>query len=296
MRNRIIFITYFLLLPLVIFAQASGGQIVRKQSNNNVISKSSGSVSKNRSYTAKEMYQIGRKYDDEGNYKDAMTWYTKAATLGFPEAQCDLGHLYYQGKGTPVNYSEAIKWLRKATEQGEKLAPKTLCKIYRKGIEVDIETLKWLRQMAEKGNEQIRETLGFLYKDGIGTAQNKEEAKKFLSPIAEKRYAEAKKIMKSNGREAISLFKEIASMDILPYSTYSLFHIGAIFYYGDGGVERDYYDAFKYFKEASDKGNRPAMYYVGICFEYGRGTQLNEGAAKDYYSRSGYKTVPSRNF
>ncbi|MGO9417290.1 MAG: SEL1-like repeat protein, partial [Syntrophobacteraceae bacterium] len=37
---------------------------------------------------------------------------------GNANAQFLLGAIYYDGKGAPQDYSEAIKWYRKAAERG----------------------------------------------------------------------------------------------------------------------------------------------------------------------------------
>jgi TPR repeat protein len=44
--------------------------------------------------------------------------------------------------------------------------------------------------------------------------------------------------------------------------------------------------AFKYFREASEKGNADAMYRLGWMYEYGRGTSQDDKMAKYWYERS----------
>lgn len=41
-----------------------------------------------------------------------------AAAKGNADAQCDLGMMYGMGKGVAKNYTESIKWLRLAANQG----------------------------------------------------------------------------------------------------------------------------------------------------------------------------------
>lgn len=40
------------------------------------------------------------------------------AKAGDVESQCYLGFLYYHGNGVQKNVSEAVKWYKKAAEQG----------------------------------------------------------------------------------------------------------------------------------------------------------------------------------
>ena len=44
------------------------------------------------------------------------------AEQGDAEAQWRIGWMYHEGKGAPENDAEAVKWHRKAAEQGHALA------------------------------------------------------------------------------------------------------------------------------------------------------------------------------
>ena len=52
------------------------------------------------------------------DYAEAVKWYRKAAEQGYADAQYNLGSCYYNGKGVPQNYAEAVKWYCKAVGQG----------------------------------------------------------------------------------------------------------------------------------------------------------------------------------
>ncbi|GHT32760.1 hypothetical protein AGMMS49592_0010 [Endomicrobiia bacterium] len=53
----------------------------------------------------------------------------KKAEQGFAEAQYNLGVMYYKGEGVKQDYKEAIKWFKKAAEQGHSGAKTALTKI-----------------------------------------------------------------------------------------------------------------------------------------------------------------------
>ncbi len=57
---------------------------------------------------------------------EAVKWWTKAALLGYAEAQYNLGLCYGNGDGVEKSYEEAVKWLRKAATQGHTEAKQTL--------------------------------------------------------------------------------------------------------------------------------------------------------------------------
>ncbi len=58
------------------------------------------------------------------------------AKRGDAEAQYNLGVTYLEGKDTPQNYEEAIKWFNEAAKQGSELAKFNLANAYRKGTGV----------------------------------------------------------------------------------------------------------------------------------------------------------------
>jgi len=60
------------------------------------------------------------------DYAEAVRWYRKAADQGYAIAQYDLGNMYDQGKGVPQNYGEARRWYRKAADQGYTNAQRAL--------------------------------------------------------------------------------------------------------------------------------------------------------------------------
>jgi TPR repeat protein len=67
------------------------------------------------------------------NEKEAVVWYSKAATLGNSAAQFNLGVLYENGRGTPIDYAKAHKWYRKAAVQNDGLAIGNLGMLYIRG-------------------------------------------------------------------------------------------------------------------------------------------------------------------
>ena len=52
-----------------------------------------------------------------------------SAEQGYARAQFYLGHMYIYGKGVSRDKVEAVKWYRKAAEQGDEEAKKRLKKL-----------------------------------------------------------------------------------------------------------------------------------------------------------------------
>lgn len=51
------------------------------------------------------------------DYPAAMAAFQKAAETGHANAQFNLGLMYLNGEGVPVNYAQARNWLSKSAEQ-----------------------------------------------------------------------------------------------------------------------------------------------------------------------------------
>ena len=90
------------------------------------------------------------------NFKEAVKWYRKAAEQGDAEAQYSLGVMYAKGEGVAKNFRKAVKWYRKAAEQGDAEAQFNLGVMYAKGEGVQgnlVAAHAWLSLAAAQGSE-----------------------------------------------------------------------------------------------------------------------------------------------
>jgi TPR repeat protein len=79
--------------------------------------------------------------------------------------QYALGRTYHTGLGVTQDYTEAVKWYRKAAEQGFALAENNLGWMYLKGLGVPQDREKailWFTRAAKQGNESAKRELGKL--------------------------------------------------------------------------------------------------------------------------------------
>lgn len=86
------------------------------------------------------------------------------------------------GRLLPKDSTEAVKWFRKASEQGDADAQKELGDMYRsgEGVTKDInEAAKWYHKSAEQGNGDAQYILGSLYSKGDGVLKDSTEALKW---------------------------------------------------------------------------------------------------------------------
>jgi hypothetical protein len=119
------------------------------------------------------MYNLG--YGVEKNYAEAVKWYRKAADQGDAIAQVWLGLSYSRGTGVTRNYAESLEWFRKASAQGNSYAQNHIGWKYEQGEGVDVdymEAAKWYKLAVKKENILALSNLGYLYERGLGVKQN----------------------------------------------------------------------------------------------------------------------------
>ncbi|MDR2219999.1 MAG: sel1 repeat family protein [Methylobacillus sp.] len=130
------------------------------------------------------IYEYGQGVPQDDNL--AAYWYRKAAEgpnpywnrgeSGNAQAQNNLGNLYYEGRGVPVqDYEEAAFWYRKAAEQGEPNALLNLSDMYvakRVGFSDDVLAYMLLSLAAAKGKD-VQKSLRVL-ESTLSAAQLKE--------------------------------------------------------------------------------------------------------------------------
>jgi TPR repeat protein len=82
------------------------------------------------------------------NEKKSTELYLKAARLGNPYSQNNVGWAYYKGIGVKRNIPEAVFWTTRAADQGVSFAYGTLCEMYDGGDVFkpnNVEAYKWCR-------------------------------------------------------------------------------------------------------------------------------------------------------
>ena len=73
------------------------------------------------------MYANGQGVQQD--YAEAVKWYRRAADQGDADAQFNLGIVYEKGQGVQQNYAEAAKWYRRAADQGDEGAISALARL-----------------------------------------------------------------------------------------------------------------------------------------------------------------------
>jgi uncharacterized protein len=79
---------------------------------------------------------------------------------GDADAQEKVGYAFEMGRGVPMNYAEALKWYRKAADQGLYVGRKYLASMYEsgKGVPQDfVQAYMWYNLAAARGGYAVKE-------------------------------------------------------------------------------------------------------------------------------------------
>jgi TPR repeat protein len=163
-------------------------------------------------------------------------WFTKAANLGDPGAQNQLGYLYIWGIGVTRDQAEAFRWFARAAGSGYQQAKLNMAVMYLKGIGVARDpafAIQLLKELADKGNARAEDYLGVIYLDGYSIPRD--------NGIAEKWFLASAKGKNPEGEFAMG-------------NLYSV----------ETDHEHDFARAAKFLRDSAHGGYVPAMYSLGI--------------------------------
>ena len=145
-----------------------------------------------RQVKCQEDFLKGENSYEQGDYPAALKWYRKAAEQGHASAQINLGAMYAEGLGTARNFQEALRWYHKAAEQNSASAQFNLGVLHEQGGGAlrNLETaLSWYGKAAEQGYAPAQLNLGAMYAEGSGVDQDIGEALNWYHKAADQGYA-----------------------------------------------------------------------------------------------------------
>lgn len=189
------------------------------------------------------------------------------AEKGDPEAQFRAGQMYAVGIGTKRDYAEALKWFRKATDQGNLSAMTSLGGMYLRGEGIAQDTtegFRLLHKAVEGGLPRAYALIGMTYYDGLVVPKNHAEAAKWMRAAAER------------GDKGGAVL------------------LGHIYLLGDG-VPKNYVEAAKWLHGPADQGFKPAQRWLGMIY-YNKDSPIkNQPEAARWFRRAANQgDVPSQ--
>ena len=105
----------------------------------------------------------------------AVTACRRLAEQGNVEAQVNLGAMYFNGWGVPLDYAEAAKWYRKAADQGDPNAQYNMGDMCAHGWgepQDYAEAATWSQKAADQGDADAQYNLGVMYAEGRGVPRS----------------------------------------------------------------------------------------------------------------------------
>ena len=132
--------------------------------------------------------QLGKVYEAQGDFKNAVLYYEKGVTHGSLESYCNLGYCYEQGQGVVLNSQKAFELYKYAAEQGYNRGCRSVAGCYLNGIYVETsaaEALNWLTKAAENGDVLAMYYCGSILEEGEdGVPANPKKAKEWYKKAA----------------------------------------------------------------------------------------------------------------
>lgn len=145
------------------------------------------------------------------------------------------------------------------------------------GADQDLtKAIYWYQKGAALGDPRAIYGLGACYYFGDGVEENKTKAHQLFI----KAYPKLKELITEE-------------QDILERHAYSLFCLGAYYYFGFGDIKKNKRKAFELIKAAAEKGHIAAIYDLGANFYYnGNGTTKDLDKARYYLRLAADSNLP----
>jgi len=122
---------------------------------------------------------LGSALDADGDTKQAIYWWTKAAEQGYDVPQMILASVYFTGDGVRKNNNKAFYWYKKAAAQGETVAIRSISVYYWEGkcVKRDRQlAAKWCLVAANKGCRESQDFLGDILYEGKYLSKDEDAA------------------------------------------------------------------------------------------------------------------------
>lgn len=206
-------------------------------------------------------------------------------------AQTNAAWGYREGYGTAVDHVEAVKWVRKAAEQGFARAQYDLGWMYQYGRGVersDEKAAGWYLKAAEQGLARAQRNLGFMYEYGRGVERSDAKAAEWVLKAAEQGLADVQNVMYKNGRGVEQYYVKTAGWYLKAAEQgYAEAQCNLGYMYANGtGVERSDEKAAEWYLKAAEQGLADALYPLGFMYEYGDGVEQSDAKALEWYQKA----------
>lgn len=234
-----------------------------------------------------------RKIGVQQSDAEALRWYRSAAEQGVAEAQFRLAELLAHGAGGRVGSAEAARWYTAAAEQGHAQAQYALAQCYAEGLGVPQDAAragKWYLAAAQQGVAEAQFAIAVAYESGAaGVEKNDSDAARWFEAAAEQGVPAAQCSLarcyeygvgvEQDDAAALKWYRAAAEQG----HPGGMVGLGLACWSGLAGSDINEAEAVEFFRKAMRAGNAYAQYLLGICYEEGKGVQMDEAEAFKWY-------------
>ena len=230
------------------------------------------------SQKAEELYQQGRDAEKIQNYSKAINFYQKASQQGHAEASFALSQIYKNGLGVNYDSAKGNYWYNTAIKQGYD------------PYHSNSKTQKFIyKDITQEAKGQF--ALGVMYYLGKGIQQDYKKAFECFQKASNQGYAEAQYYLgliyqygqegEQDYKKAFELFQKASNQG----HEEAQCSLGTMYYSGKG-IEQDYKKALECFQQASSQGETDSQCYVGYMHYHGLGIEQNYEKAFEYFQQA----------
>jgi TPR repeat protein len=218
-----------------------------------------------------------------------------------------IGSMYFHGKGTQENPTEALRWFTSSADKGNSYVAYQAAELLSNGKVVPKDEVKaqklyaealagFLLQEQNDPNEQLEYRIGSMYLHSKGTQENPTEALRWYTLSAEKGNAYAA----FQAGQILEERKDMPNNEIQAWLFYNLalngfiqaehekpddsqeFRIGQMFYRGKGTIV-DYTTAANWFSLSAEKGHAQAQFQLARMLQIGEGVPIDQQRSQALY-------------
>ena len=228
-----------------------------------------------------DFFNFGKNlFENKSNIQDigkAIFYYKLAANQNDPNAQLDLGVIYYEGKYITRDIDKAIHYLKLAANQNNSSAQYKLGIIYYSGeyITRDInKSIHYLSLAANQNNSKAQCDLGTFYYSGEYITRDINKSIHYLALSANQNDSDAQHILGFIYYEGKYVTQDINksihywTLAANQNNSKAQYRLGFIYYFGDY-ITRDINKSIHYFSLAASQNHRFSQYVLGCIYYEG---------------------------
>jgi TPR repeat protein/transglutaminase-like putative cysteine protease len=224
----------------------------------------------------------------------ALGYMLQSAELGDTQHQAALAAMYTFGRGTAVDYTQALHWAENASRRGNNEGRLRLAHLYSQGLGVKKapeRALELIRQAADAGDGEGLIALGYAYEKGDGVAQDVKAAFKYFEKAAEQGHPRAELMLGQRYRDgenvtadpakALMWLERAAAHGYAPANSY----LAETFINGIG-VPKDRLRGVGYLRGCAAAGEPVCQQGLGLALHFGKGVDKDYAAAAEWYRKA----------